>query len=377
MLKKLFSGLDRMKLDKTRLLCGLILLVYLTLVSFVSLSAPYEPNSDTTVASWDKSVGSTTRSLQDVQEHLQLAQFPGQANIHHSMARSMLAHLADQEQHNAEYWYLLARSLQHQHKFDEALHAIDKALELAPKLPSAWLLKANIYLAQSNLVEAKKACSQLIGTIELYTVATCSLEVASYEGKLAQSYSQLAMLMKRSNTTDFENNEQLWQIQVVADMALRSGLITQAEQWIERALKNSQLADMPLSFIVLWADIQHELDMHQKIHQELTSILEQARFKDDALLVRMAMAEKKSKYTKWQALVATRVQLRLQRQDYYHAADIARYFIYVHTSPQQALKWAKINYQQAKLFDDEKLLLEAIRLNGLAGEKESNIYVSG
>lgn len=373
MCRKILSKFDRILRGPTRLVCGLVLVLYLSFVSFITVAAPFEPKQHDVVANWDSSKLSTSKTLQTVRDHLQLAQFPGQANIHHSMARAILVDLASQEQRNPEYWYLHARSLQHQHDFDQAVTALNTALKLDANFPSAWLLKANIQMAQSDFTAAKKSCTQLLGKTDLMTVATCSLEVASYQGELAQSYKQLSTLMLRSQTTDYAIDKQFWGVQVIADMALRLDMAQAADQWMEKALKIRKLAKMPLSFVALWADIQRELGMQQKIQTELSAILEEASFKDDALLVRVAMAEKASNEANsvnpWQQAVARRVQLRLQRNDLYHAADIARFYIYVQTSPKEALKWAKINYQQAQLFDDEKLLIEAKRLNGINHQK--------
>ena len=339
------------------------------LISFDNVAEPYVPSKDEAVAQWDASIYSDTKTLETITEHLQEAQFPGQANIHHSMALSILLHLSEEQQNNSEYWYLLARSLQHQHEFEQALIALDKALTIEANLPTAWLLKANILMTKANFEEAKQACTQLIGNTSLVMVATCSLEVASYQGALTESYKQLSLIIERANTTSYTVDESLWRVQVIADMALRLNLPEEAAQWLATALKHKPLTEMPLSFITLWTDIQRELGAHHKIQTQLSAILEQASFKDDALLVRVAMAEKATKTnTGWQAQTERRVNLRLQRQDYYHAADIARYFLYVKPSPEKALMWAKVNYEQAQLFDDEKLLKAAQQLNKINGQ---------
>ena len=338
--------------------------LYLTLLSFTCLAEPYKPSKNDVVAKWDTTTYSNEKTLHNVIEHLDKAQFPGQANIHHAIARSILSQLNDQQQSTSQYWYLLARSLQHQHAFDDALVALDRALEIEPDYPSAWLLKASIHLVQTNFDDAKKACTKLLGNTGLIIVATCSLEIASYTGALTQSYQQLSLILNRENTQTYSVDEALWRVQVIADMALRLGKSKAAEQWLATALQHRKLVDMPLSFITLWADIQRELGNHQNISSQLSEILEQTRFKDDALLVRLAMSEKRlNSNSDWQEQMTRRVQLRLQRQDCYHAADIARYFLYVEPSPEEALKWANINYQQAKLFDDEHLLEAAKKLN--------------
>lgn len=386
MLNKLNSTFDDTNIantnkEKTRfaipkIAAVMTLFLSLSLISIISLADPYEPSKNEVIANWDTSTYSKKKTLEQVSEHLQKAQFPGQANIQHSMALSILLQLAKEQEKNPQYWYLLARSLQHQHEFDRAIIALDKALTIEVNFPSAWLLKANILMTKTDFKEAQKACTQLIGNTSLIMVATCSLEVASYEGELLQSYNQLSTIIQRSHTDGYSTDEQLFRIQVIADMALRLGQKNNAKQWVEKALKNRALNDMPLSFITLWADIQRELGAHDEIRKELNIILEHDGFKDDALLVRIAMAEKATNTnSSWQEQVERRVQLRLQRKDYYHAADIARYFLYVKPSPEKALLWAQINYQQAQLFNDEKLLKEAEKINNInVQEGEKNVY---
>ncbi len=368
-----------LKVGRTRLVCALVLLLYLSLVSFISMSAPYSPMEDEIVASWKltdiKQGNSENRgripSLENVREHLSLAQFTGQADIHQSQARSMLGELAVTHQLNPEYWYLYARSLQHQHQFNAALGALDKATEMTPNFPSAWLLKANIHLAQSNTIAAKNACSQIIGKVSLAVFSTCVLEVTSYQGKLEESYEQLSKLASRGSNAFNETQESFWQTQILADMALRLGRVDEANTWLAQQLVSAKLADTHISFITLWADVQMELGEYSNVLGALGDIVKQARFKDDALLIRLAMAEKKvypvnqlssQKARYWQQLAAQRINLRVNRQDSFHAADITKYFLFIEPSPEKALKWAKVNYQQAQLFEDKELLRVAKEL---------------
>ncbi len=94
---------------------------------------------------------------------------------------------------------------------------------------------------------------------------------------------------------------------------------------------------------------------------------------DDALLLRLALAEQSlnlpldsvlnsnhnAESNAWQQRLTQRIEIRLQRNDTAHAADIARYYLDISPDASKALHWAKINWQQAKLGPDKQILERA------------------
>ena len=93
--------------------------------------------------------------------------------------------------------------------------------------------------------------------------------------------------------------------------------------------------------------------------------MQQAEYQDDALLMRLAIAEVHQNQTitngnnyltKWQLAVNKRVNLRLQRNDIYHAADLTRFFLYVQPDPEKAKYWAQQNLIQSKSHEDHTLV---------------------
>jgi hypothetical protein len=342
---------------------------YLTLLSISLGAEPYSPKPDEVVAQWPVAnmPAQSTATMQKVVWHLDQSRFAGQGAYHFSQANILFYQLPKSAIHLVEYHYLAARLLQHQHKFSAALEHLDSALSVEPRHVSVSLLKANIHIIQEDLASALAACKSLVGNASMLVAMGCSLEVSSYhQDKLEDSYRVLSTIVQGSlgdvalqDLSASEAETHQWLVQLAADMAIRLQRFDEAQRW----LGDENLADMPLSYIVLWADVQLMLGKHQHVLDRLGTIVNQEKFKNDALLVRLAMAQKAQANLAgqqgWIALAKQRIELRIRRDDGFHAADIARFFLYVQPEPKTALYWAKVNYQQAKLFDDRALLTAA------------------
>jgi hypothetical protein len=356
------------------ILMGLLLMT-LTFTIFATPNTPLNPQ--TVVASWDlennsKKINmSLPERLAKVSWHIDQSQYPGQANKHYGRARALLKpFISDDSLQNidettennqrVQLLYLWARVLQHQHQFASAERILNQAQKLQEQNNSnVTLLKASVQLAQGHFAKAKTTCAQLLGQAQLVTVAACTLEATAQLEQLPESYQQITALLTGQPT--FANNSlNNWLLQIAADMALHLDLPEDAQKWLGKGLANKQsLHTKPLSFIVLWADVQLALGQHLIVLSQLENIVEKAGFKDDALLSRLAIAETHTAQTHWQLLFRERVNLRKMRNDFYHAADIARYYIYVLPNSVKALYWAELNWQQTKLSDDKMLLEKA------------------
>jgi len=126
-------------------------------------------------------------------------------------------------------------------------------------------------------------------------------------------------------------------------------------------LQSVDLVNAPVSLIVLWADVHLALAQHTDVLNTLSALLPDKNNLEDAILLRLAIAEKKLNKTgkKWQNLMAQRVTLRELRKDTFHASDLAKYYLDVQPNRDKALYWAHINWQQAKMSADEQLLIQA------------------
>lgn len=325
----------------------------------VTTAQPMTPKSgDFVVAKWQVNAEEQkqTASLEYIEWLVNQGQYAGKSAYNYGRANALLLPHLSTDDADPKAWYLAARILQHQHQFKAALQALDKVQTFAGTLTNATLLKANIQLVLSDFTAARHTCLSLLGQTELLMVAACSLEIESYQGKLEDSYQQLTALLTRYELPNDESG--VWLIQLLADMAYRQNDPQTALNWLNQYTGNNK----PLSFIVQWADMKLALRQSDSVMQELIKVVTQAEFKDDALLLRLALGEKQiggGNY--WAGQMAERVTLREQRQDKFHAAELARYYLEIQPDPTKALHWAEINWQSAKLEADKILLQQAKR----------------
>lgn len=361
----------------------IILILLMLLIAMASQATPFTPKDPThIVASWDKSATEQSNNLNLQQRlekaawHLEQGQYAGQANQHFGRARALLSPLFEPDNikqlelandlTHSHALYLWARVLQHQHQFALAQQTLQRAIAFDPHNLAAILLKANVLLAQGHFAQSKQTCSQLLGKAELVITAVCVLEVTANQDKLADSYAQIRQLLSNKNKLK-QHQQQDWLAQLAAEMALRLDKAAEAAEWLNLVIDSEQsLAQKPLSFIALWADVQLSLKQPGTVLQQLSRIITQSGFKDDALLVRLSLAEQFTTDTHWQSLLALRVELRLARQDTYHSADLARYYLDIQPNAKLALRWAQINWQQTKLYDDKQLLNRALMMQNSA-----------
>jgi tetratricopeptide (TPR) repeat protein len=328
-----------------------------------SVAKPYTPKSDDeVVAKWkvlndSPNVKFDQISLAQISDFIEQGQYPGEADYRYGRAKAWLQAKLNNANSDQQTFYLYARVLQHQHQFDEAIIALQRSISLDPTAVNSWLLKANIHLVQGDIISARNACLALIGKADILLISACALEVAAQNGKLAESYQELSRLHTLYSPTNEQENQ--WIVQILADMALRQG---EAEE----ALVHLQQIDLniaPVSLLALWADVHMSLNKYDQVIDKIGSIVNLYPIKDDALLLRLAKAEKRlGTSVEWQKSFAQRVELREQRQDSLHASDLAQYYLYVDVQPKKALYWAKLNWQVAKQITDRTLLEQSRKL---------------
>ncbi|MFQ3190449.1 MAG: tetratricopeptide (TPR) repeat protein [Paraglaciecola sp.] len=337
------------------------------LFSSSSIADAYRPTNNQVVASWDnsQSLSNTRVSLQNVEWHLQQSQYPGSSNLHLRQASMMLDSLLDTQADKPEYWYYKARVFEHQHQFTPALQALENAIELDANFVSAWLMKSNVLLLMGQNDSAKTTCLRLVGMTNIDIALACSLQTAKGEEQVKKAYATLQPLVKRiQHDTENIAPSHLWLVQLVADMATQLTLTQESAVW----MNTYPLEKTPISYMSQWADTQLDLGQYENVLNKLGDIVEQAGYQDDALLMRLAMAEIKMEplsrdidntSKKWQLAAKNRVTLRLQRNDTYHAADLSRFYIYIEPNAEHALFWAQQNLTQSLSHEDYALLKTA------------------
>jgi hypothetical protein len=332
----------------------------LVLKTGLVFAEPFTPkNDDLVVAEWavDKQVDERGGVLKKVAWHIEQGQYPGQSNKHYGRAYALLSGANQALRQNPLYLYQLARVQQYEHEFDLALENLDKLLAIDTRNQNAWLLKANIYLTQSQYDEAQNACKAAAGLSEPLVLTACLMEVGGYTGDLQKSYDILSRIA--ADRVSKGDVVAIWLSQILAEQSLRLNNPVQAAEW----LSHIPLERTPLSYVVLWADVMLANEDYQSLYSQLNQILKANDTYDDALLIRMVIAENQLGKKRWSKRLEEQITLRIQRQDLYHAADLARYFIDIKPDATKAKYWADINWQRAKLYADKQLLERAKAMN--------------
>lgn len=325
-------------------------LLYITLIMpLYAWAEPYVPSGDTVIAK-ARSTNIAKLSDDELMNLLLSSQQVGQTEVNQGLLKAQL-HERFMQSPTADIGYMYARVLQREHLFTQALLITQDVLEKYPDHINTHLLRANMLMVQGKFLAAKQQCLQLAGLTAIDVVNTCALDALSQDGQLSQSYQSLKNSIvphKQSETTRH----------VLAEMALRMNNPKAALSH----LNTLSLNNAPVSLVVLWADIQLALGHYQKVLNTIPSLTNNNQNLEDALLLRLAIAEQnntKNPQSEWQHLMTQRVQLRELRQDKFHASDLARYYLDLNKQPDKALYWAKINWQQAKLESDQQLLSRA------------------
>lgn len=342
----------------------------LLMLNLQAYAEPYTPKSgDAIIAHWAAATNDTLQSIKTAarlkpndpaaivalaNSYLAQAAQPGQSRFY-GLAQAALKPLIEQNLADKNVWLVWAQVQQHQHNFIVAQEAIAKVLAKEPANENANLLAARIYVIQEKPLAARNSCLKLLGSADLLTVTACSLEANSYlhPDDLKTSYEQLAKLINAQGLPKDERAN--WLIQLLADFAMRSDDPTSAATWLAQRLDNASV-----NYLAQWADVQLALNNDQAVLSHLTTIVTAAPEMDDALLLRLAIAEKKlNQKDHWKSFLTERVQLREQRQDSLHSSELALYYLDINPNPQKALYWAKTNFANTHEYNDKKLLVRA------------------
>lgn len=333
----------------------MILILSLIVFTTTSYAESYVPSSEqSVVAKWTVPKAAQQPKI-FIAQLIKDASKPGLASRYYGRASALLKPLLANNPNDLELQFYSATVLQHYHQFTQAQQLLSQILVQQPQHIAAWLMKANIHMVQGDLTAAKTACLRLLGQSSLLLSSACLLEVNAEQGKVEQSYQQLKNIVKLAGVIPSDQN--VWIKQILADLAYRQKLPEQALNH----LSDIPLSQAPVSFLALWSDIQLSQQQYQKVLEMLGPIVENSDSFDDALLLRLALAEQQAKAADeiWNNRLEQRITIRLQRNDTAHAADIARYYLDIAPDANKALHWAKINWQQAKMTPDQYLLERA------------------
>ncbi len=251
-----------------------------------------------------------------------------------------------------EILVLRATLHQNQHRFDQALLDLDRALQRAPNNGQARLTKAVVLQVRGEFDAALTQCRALARLAEPVVVATCIAAVQSLNGELRPSYERLT---KMADQLDRQSPPlRAWVLSYLADMATRLGEWQAAETYYRTALA----ADPSDAFLLAaYADLL--LDQHRP--QEAIKLLK-GQERADGLLLRLALAQRAAADEKWRAnceALASRFAAAKLRNDRVHLREEARFTLHLLDQPDNALVLALENWSIQKEPADARLVLDA------------------
>jgi Tfp pilus assembly protein PilF len=252
---------------------------------------------------------------------------------------------------------LRATLLQRQHRFDAALADLDAVLKVAPRHAQARLTRATVLQVQGAFDGARAECLALQPLTQELVSAACLASVESATGGLRTSYAQLRAVLER-HTSD-QAGIRAWVLTSLAEMALRSAMVREAEEHFRQAL----LIDPEDSYLLgAYADFL----LDQGRPAEVIELLRE-RQRNDGLLLRYALALKarssKDRVASVDELRSRYAASRL-RGERVHLREEARFTLHLLQEAAGALALARQNWEVQKEPADLRILLEAAKAAG-------------
>ncbi|NOT11023.1 MAG: hypothetical protein HOP23_04180 [Methylococcaceae bacterium] len=247
---------------------------------------------------------------------------------------------------------LRATILQNRHEFENALRDLDTLLQRNPQTIDARLAQAVILIVQARYDEAKQSCLKLIEFKDALPAMTCLGHVGSLTGKASESFALLSDGL--NNAIAASEDQRLWSLTVLAEMAVRMGKPEDAQRYFSDALKIRQ---NDVYLLTAYADFL----LDQKRPSEVVALLSE-KTRIDALLLRFALAKQQLGSKDLPSLIDTlkaRFAASLLRGQSLHQGDEARLMLFLFNLPKEALTLAKANWQAQREPRDARILLEA------------------
>ncbi len=246
------------------------------------------------------------------------------------------------------------------HRFDEAREDLNLVLARDGRTQDhvqALLTLANLEIVQGRYADALTACKQLEKLYPGLIAASCQAQVLARTGQADTAYTELKALMQQAqgqgNTTAM-----LWAEGTLADIAAQLGLPEAEQHWRnvlaldpDDLYSRTQLAD--------W--------LIQKQRFEQAVALTKGYNAVDSLAVLRAIALQATGSGQAKSLVASldeRFTEARWRGNLLHQRDYARFLLDIQQQPDEALTYARQNWQSQREPMDTRLLLRAAGATG-------------
>lgn len=266
---------------------------------------------------------------------------------------------------------LRATLRQNAHEFPAALADLNLLVARSPGDVQGWLTRAVVLTVRGEFPEAARSCDALQPLTAPLVFAVCTGTVESLTGKAAVAYDRIATAMKEL-PAEGAAAERGWALSTLGEVAARKGDAAAAERHFLEALTTD-----PRDVYVLGALADLLLD-HGRGAEVIPRL--QAFPEHDALLLRLALAEKATKHSKTAEHVATlaaRFEASRQRGDGVHGREESRFQRVLMGDPKKALVLAQANWEvQHEPWDVRVLLEAALDANDLDAAVPAGTFVT-
>ena len=329
-----------------------------TLLSSVTLAAPYTPATDTEMLQLLPPRIETARQVLDpvaaaatVQTLIEAARREADPR-YLGQAQAILSHWNDSATTPTRLLVLRATVQQSLHRFNEALDTLAGALRREPANVQALLTRATIQQLRGDYRSAAQSCQQLSASGASVPAELCLAGIASMTGRAAAA--EMLVLRLLDGVPAGDRATRVWGYTLLAEGAERQGDVRSAERYFLLGLAEDAGDRYLTAAYCDWL-----LDQHRP--QEVLRLTAAAGL-DDNLLLRRALAFSQLRDAQALSLTAQlreRHNLAARRGERTHLREEARLSLWLEHDPAHALALAQQNWQQQKESADLRILLEA------------------
>jgi tetratricopeptide (TPR) repeat protein len=254
-----------------------------------------------------------------------------------------------------------ATILQSNHEFERALADLNRAIAREPRNGRALLVRSTVLTIQGKYADARADCPKLYGLVPEFYVFACTAAIDSLAGKAVPAAATLERAL--STVPPADNAARAWGESLLGEFAQRRGDASAASHF------QAALAADPRDLYTLGAYSDWLLD-HQRTADVIPLVQSETRV--DALLLRLALAQKALQRPEADATIATlraRFDASRARGDIVHRREESRFQLRLNNDAHAALRLAIENWNVQREPADLRVLAEAASVTGDSSAK--------
>ncbi|MDA8020547.1 MAG: hypothetical protein MPN21_24170 [Thermoanaerobaculia bacterium] len=295
------------------------------------------------------------RAVALARHYLEIGRSEGDPRFH-GYAQAALAPWWNQDVPPPDVLYVRAVLRQNRHDFEGALEDLSHLLRRRPRDSEAWLTRAVVLQVMGEPNASMRSCLQVRRSDPLLSTA-CFSNAASLSGTAASAYALLHRDVEANPSAAPPVRQ--WALTVLAEIAQRRGDENAAESHFEQAL-SLKVRDTYL--LAAYADFLLDVDRPAAV----VDLLED-EVRSEALLLRLALAERRLGSNKWRQhtqTLSSRYAAGRWRGGSLHLGNEARLALHLLDRPEDALQLARDNWTHQREPVDARIVLEAALATG-------------